>query len=46
MKKLLLVIATVVTAGLVTKKIKDQKAEKDLWSEATDTGTGGGTSTN
>jgi hypothetical protein len=36
MKKLLLVILTVATAGYIQKKIKEQQAEKDLWSEATD----------
>jgi hypothetical protein len=39
MKKLLLVVATVVTAGLVQKKMRQQKAEKDLWAEATDDST-------
>ncbi|GAB3075400.1 MULTISPECIES: DLW-39 family protein [unclassified Phycicoccus] len=36
MKKILLLIATVVGAAAVQKKLKDQQAEKDLWAQATD----------
>ncbi|MGA8977541.1 MAG: DLW-39 family protein [Pedococcus sp.] len=36
MKKILLLIATVIGAAAVQKKLKDQQAEKDLWAEATD----------
>lgn len=36
MKKLLLLIVTAVGAVAVQRKLKAQKAEKDLWAEATD----------
>jgi hypothetical protein len=36
MKKIFLLIASVVGALAVQKKFKDQQAEQDLWSEATD----------
>ena len=36
MKKILLVIAAVAGALAIQKKFKDQQAEQDLWSEATD----------
>lgn len=37
MKKLLFVALTVVTAGLVKKKLDEQEADQRLWAEATDT---------
>jgi hypothetical protein len=37
MKKLLILIATAIAAVAISKKMKDQQAEKALWSEATDT---------
>jgi hypothetical protein len=37
MKKLLLLIVTAVGAVAVQRKLKAQQAEKDLWSQATDT---------
>jgi len=36
MKKILLVVATVIGALAIQKKLKDQQAEQDLWAEATD----------
>jgi hypothetical protein len=36
-KKVLVLIATVIGAAAISKKLKDQQAEKDLWAEATDT---------
>jgi hypothetical protein len=36
MKKILLVIATIIGALAIQKKFKDQQAEQDLWAEATD----------
>lgn len=39
MKKLLLLIATAVGATIVKKKLDEQKAERDLWAEATDSST-------
>jgi hypothetical protein len=36
MKKILLLIATVVGFLAIQKKLKDQQAEQDLWAEATD----------
>jgi len=36
MKKFLLLIATVVGALAIQKKLKNQQAEQDLWAEATD----------
>ena len=36
MKKILLLIATVVGAAAIQRKLKAQQAEKDLWAEATD----------
>ena len=37
MKKLLILIATAIGAAAIQKKLKAQQAEKDLWSQATDT---------
>jgi hypothetical protein len=37
MKKFLLLIATAIGVAAISKKLKDQQAEKALWSEATDT---------
>jgi hypothetical protein len=39
MKKLILLIATAVGATIVKKKLDEQQAERDLWSEATDSST-------
>ena len=36
MKKFLLLLATVAGALAVQRKLKAQKAEQDLWAEATD----------
>jgi hypothetical protein len=36
MKKILLLIATVVGALAIQRKLKSQQAEQDLWAEATD----------
>jgi hypothetical protein len=36
MKKILLLIVTAVGAAAIQKKLKAQQAEKDLWSQATD----------
>ena len=36
MKKILLLIASAVGALTIQRKLKDQKAEQDLWAEATD----------
>ena len=36
MKKILLLIVTVLGALVIQKKFKDQQAEQDLWAEATD----------
>ena len=36
MKKLLILIATAIGAVAIQKKLKAQQAERDLWSEATD----------
>ncbi|WP_270887093.1 DLW-39 family protein [Pedococcus sp. 5OH_020] len=36
MKKILILIATAVGAAAIQKKLKAQQAEKDLWSQATD----------
>ena len=36
MKKLLLVLVTAIGAAAVSQKLKAQKAEQDLWAEATD----------
>ena len=36
MKKLLILIATAIGIAAISKKYKDQQAEKALWSEATD----------
>ena len=36
MKKILLLVAAVVGALAIQKKLKDQQAEQDLWAEATD----------
>ena len=35
-KKVLVVVAAAATALVVQKKIRDQRAEQDLWAEATD----------
>ena len=37
MKKFLLLIVAAIGVAAVSKKLKDQQAEKALWSEATDT---------
>ena len=37
MKKFLILIAAAAGAAALQKKLKDQQAEKDLWSQATDT---------
>ncbi len=37
MKKLLILIATAVGAAAIQKKLKEQKAENDLWQQATST---------
>ena len=39
MKKFLLLVVTAIGVTAIAKKIQAQKAEKDLWSEATDTPT-------
>ena len=39
MKKLLLLIVTAIGATAIQRKLKAQKAEKDLWAEATDSPT-------
>ncbi len=39
MKKLLVLLATALGAAAVQKKLKEQKAENDLWQQATDTST-------
>jgi hypothetical protein len=39
MKKLLLLLATAIGAAAIQKKVKEQKAENDLWQQATDTST-------
>ncbi|WP_411283613.1 DLW-39 family protein [Lapillicoccus sp.] len=36
LKKLLILVVTAVGAVAVQKKVRDQRAEQDLWSEATD----------
>jgi hypothetical protein len=36
MKKILLLIATLIGALTIQKKFKDQQAEQELWAEATD----------
>ncbi|MDQ2758683.1 MAG: DLW-39 family protein [Actinomycetota bacterium] len=36
LKKLLALAATAVGAVVIQKKLRDQKAEQDLWAEATD----------
>lgn len=36
MKKLVVLIATVIGAVAIQRKLKAQQAEKDLWSQATD----------
>ena len=36
MKKFLLLVATAAGALAIQKKLKDQRAEQDLWAEATD----------
>ena len=37
MKKFLILVATVIGAAALQKKLKQQQAEKELWAEATDT---------
>ena len=37
MKKFLLLLVTAIGAAAIQKKLKAQQAEKDLWSQATDT---------
>jgi hypothetical protein len=39
MKKLLLLLATAIGAAAIQKKLKEQKAENDLWQQATDNST-------
>lgn len=39
MKKILLLLATAVGAAAIQKKLKEQKAENELWQQATDTST-------
>lgn len=41
MKKFLVLIATAIGAAAISKKVKEQKAENDLWQQATDTSTTG-----
>ena len=36
MRKILILIATAIGAAAVQRKLKAQQAEKDLWSQATD----------
>jgi hypothetical protein len=36
MKKILILVATAIGAAAVQRKLKAQQAEKDLWSQATD----------
>ncbi len=36
LKKLLIIAATAAGAVAIQKKLRDQRAEQDLWSEATD----------
>ena len=36
MKKILILIATAIGAAAVQRKLKAQQAERDLWSQATD----------
>ncbi len=36
LKRVLIVLATAVGAVAIQKKLRDQRAEQDLWSEATD----------
>jgi hypothetical protein len=36
MKKLLILIITAIAAIAISKKVRDQQAEKALWAEATD----------
>jgi hypothetical protein len=36
-KKVLLLVVAAVGVAAISKKLRDQKAEKALWSEATDT---------
>ena len=39
MKKLLLLVASALGAAAIQKKLKEQKAENELWQQATDTST-------
>ena len=39
MKKILLLLATALGAAAIQKKLKEQKAENELWQQATDTST-------
>ena len=39
MKKILVVVLTALTAGIVKKKLDAQGADQRLWAEATDSGT-------
>lgn len=39
MKKVLFVVLTALTAGVVKKKLDAQGADQRLWAEATDSGT-------
>jgi hypothetical protein len=36
LRKLLIIAATAASAAAVRKKLRDQRAEQSLWSEATD----------
>ena len=36
LKRVLIVLATAAGAVAIQKKLRDQRAEQDLWSEATD----------
>jgi hypothetical protein len=36
MKKILILIATAIGAAAIQRKLKAQQAERDLWSQATD----------
>ncbi|KGN37576.1 DLW-39 family protein [Knoellia subterranea] len=40
MKKVLFVVLTALTAGVVKKKLDAQGADQRLWAEATDSGSG------
>ena len=46
MKKVLFVVLTALTAGVVKKKLDAQGADQRLWAEATDTGSSSVTTQN